>query len=1040
MSISLSLVKPSLKTALAEAIYNEILTNSNNYYYFLGKPLEWTGGPDGVVAPQNTLVDEGETRKELVFLKKITTADIAFTVPRYDWNPGEVFDMYDDALGKQVDVQVTPVGANFLTLTADVDLQLVGPGQLVTGDGIDAGTYIDEVTSTTITLTKMTIGNVSSIKVTNVAASGATALEDARFYCITNERNVYKCLFNNNGAPSTVKPYSTTHQTIQTSDGYVWKYMYTIPNSLVNKFQTLDDIPVTTALKSSYYSRGSITSATVINYGTGYEPGDQLIVTGDGHLRENTYRLLSITVADPGFGYTTAPTVTVSNPYDAITFQQEELYVTGQYVKIDNRIYEVLAGGLSGVVDPTYTGEDVFTNGTLSLQFVGYVPVTEATLDGSSIDTVSMAGIVGNVYITYPGSGYDRENLPNVTIVGDGLGATANVNVSPEIDPYNSSTFQLSTVYQAGEYITVGQRLYQVMVGGTTDDTYPAETDPMITFVSGTATLRFVGYVPRTGYVKRIKLTNRGEGYVSSGNLTITIDPPELLELTFDGDDTDVVSIADNTFTFADHGLITGDEVIYNNGGGSNVSVGGLTDNANYYVVALDTDTFKLTTTLNDALSNINFVDVVADPVASGSGHTFTKVADTATAAAEIFYGFGYNQVPSVQVEPPFEADSDWSSEGLVDEGDIVEYGRRFYEVTSTGSNQTLGIVPPSHDSGTESNGEVELEFIGRTASLTMFTEKTKAILTPVIENGQITNVIVQDPGVGYTTADIQPFGQGEGAVIVPNLSFGDINTRQANTELLSVPGTIDAIQIINPGLGYTWATVTVTGDGVGCTAEAILTQGAITKIVVTNPGFGYTRATVTITGNNLATPAYARAIISPPAGHGKDAIKELLASDISLSTTIARDRNQGFLVENDYRQLGIIKNPNIFGSTQKFTGFTGSACYSITGGFVYDEIEIDMTLTDADGNRFQVVALSEEPEGDEPFSILVQAVDNKPPRVSGSIFWPRQDQVDGETILSVVVPPSIDKYSGEVLFVDNRSSFQPTDEQTISIKTVIRL
>ena len=60
----------------------------------------------------------------------------------------------------------------------------------------------------------------------------------------------------------------------------------------------------------------------------------------------------------------------------------------------------------------------------------------------------------------------------------------------------------------------------------------------------------------------------------------------------------------------------------------------------------------------------------------------------------------------------------------------------------------------------------------------------------------------------------------------------------------------ISSISITNPGTGYTTApTVTITGDGVGATAEAVIVNGAIQTINITNRGIDYTRAIVTISG-----------------------------------------------------------------------------------------------------------------------------------------------------------------------------------------------
>lgn len=77
-------------------------------------------------------------------------------------------------------------------------------------------------------------------------------LKDKQFYVTVDdstEYNVYKCLFNNGGANSTVAP-SKTGSLIDldpfiTGDGYIWKYMYTVTKTDYEKFSTIDYIPVT---------------------------------------------------------------------------------------------------------------------------------------------------------------------------------------------------------------------------------------------------------------------------------------------------------------------------------------------------------------------------------------------------------------------------------------------------------------------------------------------------------------------------------------------------------------------------------------------------------------------------------------------------------------------------------------------------------------------------------------------------------------------------------------------------------------------------
>ena len=55
---------------------------------------------------------------------------------------------------------------------------------------------------------------------------------NTNFYVLTSDWNVYKCIANNYGAVSTIEPTSLNPATVtRQSDGYAWKYMYTVSDS-----------------------------------------------------------------------------------------------------------------------------------------------------------------------------------------------------------------------------------------------------------------------------------------------------------------------------------------------------------------------------------------------------------------------------------------------------------------------------------------------------------------------------------------------------------------------------------------------------------------------------------------------------------------------------------------------------------------------------------------------------------------------------------------------------------------------------------------
>lgn len=101
----------------------------------------------------------------------------------------------------------------------------------------------------------------------------------SQFYVITDEYKVYKCLKNNNGGNSTVKPTSTSTSKFTLGDGYVWKYMLTLNVVDAVKFLTGDFFPVNVPTIDDGSTQwdvqaaavsGSVETATVTAPGTAY--------------------------------------------------------------------------------------------------------------------------------------------------------------------------------------------------------------------------------------------------------------------------------------------------------------------------------------------------------------------------------------------------------------------------------------------------------------------------------------------------------------------------------------------------------------------------------------------------------------------------------------------------------------------------------------------------------------------------------------------------------------------------------------------------
>lgn len=145
---------------------------------------------------------------------------------------------------------------------------------------------------------------------------------NTRFYVVTDDFNVYKCLSNNYGGISTVKPTSTlTDRTFQTADKYIWKYLYSISAEDQLKFTTSDFIPVKTLTIADGSTQwvvqgaaadGGINNIRVTAPGQNYIRNASVIISGDGSganafaLKSSTNTISEIVVDDPGYGYSRA--------------------------------------------------------------------------------------------------------------------------------------------------------------------------------------------------------------------------------------------------------------------------------------------------------------------------------------------------------------------------------------------------------------------------------------------------------------------------------------------------------------------------------------------------------------------------------------------------------------------------------------------------------------------------------------------------------------------------------------------------------------
>ncbi len=231
------------------------------FYCFLAKVESWPDDSD----PPTPTQDQRSLKniyKNIFAVKKIGTSNISPVIQRIDWTAGEIYDYYSD--------------------TIDM-LEQDENGFLV-----------------------------------------------RNFYVKNRFDQVFKCLWNNNDGAVSDEPYFqpgtyTSNNLYLGSDGYKWKYIYTIDIGSKLKFMDTVWIPVPIGRAgptSLYYpswqttpaGSGNIDVINVTNGGSGYDPANASVtvtVTGDGTGATGTATVTGnivteITVTNTGANYTYA--------------------------------------------------------------------------------------------------------------------------------------------------------------------------------------------------------------------------------------------------------------------------------------------------------------------------------------------------------------------------------------------------------------------------------------------------------------------------------------------------------------------------------------------------------------------------------------------------------------------------------------------------------------------------------------------------------------------------------------------------------------
>lgn len=187
--------------------------------------------------------------------------------------------------------------------------------------------------------------------------------------------------------------------------------------------------------------------------------------------------------------------------------------------------------------------------------------------------------------------------------------------------------------------------------------------------------------------------------------------------------------------------------------------------------------------------------------------------------------------------------------------------------------------------------------------------------------------------------------------------------------------GALHIIKVSGVGAAAGWATtadrvvtnVPIRGDGRSARCSVTIggtsgsSGGQITAVSVSTNGQDYTHATVlatdiieqhdiqfgsasTNTALTFTTAPTFEVIIGPDGGQGGNPARELGGHFVMMDVKLQQSEGFDFTVVNDFRQIGVVRDPFSYGTTSAYTGSTARQTYAIklgnpTGsGFTVDE------------------------------------------------------------------------------------------------------
>ena len=154
-----------------------------------------------------------------------------------------------------------------------------------------------------------------------------------------------------------------------------------------------------------------------------------------------------------------------------------------------------------------------------------------------------------------------------------------------------------------------------------------------------------------------------------------------------------------------------------------------------------------------------------------------------------------------------------------------------------------------------------------------------------------------------------------------------------------STSGQLKIVTIRNRGVGLgtarTYTAVPIDGDGTGAEATVVInTNSKVESVTISKGGSGYTFGTVDLAAGGVPTgstkPVF-NVIIPPNGGHGSDIYKELGAYNVLTYARFENDtENPDFITGNQFARVGLVENPQAYNSTSLLNTDKASAVYAL--------------------------------------------------------------------------------------------------------------